>query len=133
MEKINKDENEWKQELTPEEFYVTRQKGTESPFSGEYNTNKEEGVYKCKCCGLPLFSSEAKYDSGSGWPSFFAPLKKENVDEYFDKSHGMIRTEVTCSRCGCHLGHLFTDGPNPTGLRYCINSISLKFDKEKKA
>jgi peptide-methionine (R)-S-oxide reductase len=129
MEKINKTDEEWMKELSPEEFKVTRKKGTEAPFTGAYNHNKEKGEYKCKCCGLPLFSSETKYDSGSGWPSFYKPLNEENIEEHADKSLGMVRTEVTCKRCGAHLGHVFPDGPEPTGLRYCINSVSLKFDK----
>jgi peptide-methionine (R)-S-oxide reductase len=130
LEKINKSDSEWKEILSEEEFRVTRKKGTEPPFRGEYNNNKNKGTYTCRCCGLPLFDSDTKYDSGSGWPSFFAPLEEDNIEEHRDLSHGMIRTEVTCKRCGCHLGHLFTDGPKPTGLRYCINSVSLKFEED---
>jgi peptide-methionine (R)-S-oxide reductase len=128
-QKIIKSEEEWRSELTPEQYRVTRQKGTEMPFTGEYYKNKEDGVYRCVCCGAELFTSEAKYESGSGWPSFYEPAKEENVATDRDLSHGMDRTEILCSQCGAHLGHVFPDGPRPTGLRYCVNSASLKFEK----
>lgn len=121
---------EWKQLLTAEQFRVLRQKGTEPPYSGEYYRNREEGVYLCAACGQKLFGSETKYESGCGWPSFWAPLDSSTVDTAADQSHGMVRTEITCSRCGGHLGHVFPDGPEPTGLRYCVNSASLKFEKK---
>lgn len=131
MGKVNKTDREWQRELSPEEFRITRQKGTEPAFTGQYWNSKADGVYKCRCCGTPLFSSETKYDSGSGWPSFYRPIDQSNIDEHNDQSHGMIRTEVTCHVCDAHLGHVFEDGPQPTGLRYCINSASLKLQTQQ--
>jgi peptide-methionine (R)-S-oxide reductase len=129
MEKITKTEQEWKAQLTPEQYKVTRQHGTERAFSGQYHNVKERGTYECVCCGQPLFSSETKFDSGTGWPSFFQPLAKDAVAEKDDSSWFMKRTEVLCSRCDAHLGHVFPDGPEPTGLRYCMNSAALKLKK----
>ena len=130
MDKVRKSEEEWRRELTPEQYRVTREKGTERPFTGEYEDTKDAGTYVCVACGNPLFSSEAKYDSGSGWPSFFEPLPGESVATESDDSHFMERTEVLCGRCDAHLGHVFDDGPQPTGQRYCMNSVALKLEKE---
>ena len=125
--KIFKSDAEWRQLLTPEQYEVARKKGTELAFTGKYYNFEGKGIYQCACCGNHLFSSETKYDSGTGWPSFWAPLSEQNITTETDTSAGMIRTEVMCQRCGAHLGHLFNDGPSPTGLRFCLNSISMKF------
>ena len=127
-DKIEKSEEDWKKELSPEQYQVCRMKGTEPPFTGKYYKTKDPGVYKCVACGNELFASETKYESGSGWPSFYQPIAKDNVETESDDTYGMQRTEVMCSKCGAHLGHVFPDGPRPTGLRYCINSVSLKLD-----
>jgi methionine-R-sulfoxide reductase len=122
---------EWKKRLSPDRFNVLREKGTESPFTGTLLHNKEKGTYSCGGCGLELFSSDSKFDSGSGWPSFFQSIDEKNVNTHEDRSFGMVRTEIRCARCGGHLGHIFDDGPEPTGLRYCINSLSLEFSDKK--
>lgn len=131
VKKIVKTEEEWKELLSPEEYYVLRERGTEPPFAGKYYHHFEKGVYLCAACGNELFDSMSKYDSGSGWPSFFQPISDENIEIEPDLSFGMRRIEVKCGACGSHLGHVFNDGPKPTGLRYCINSISLKFKKQE--
>ena len=129
---LRKTEAEWRQQLTDEEYRVTRQKGTERAFTGKYWDTHEEGVFHCVCCGEPLFDSETKFDSGTGWPSFYAPLDESKVELETDESYGMVRTEVMCRRCEAHLGHVFPDGPKPTGLRFCINSAALRLEENSK-
>jgi peptide-methionine (R)-S-oxide reductase len=128
MDKVRKTDQEWQKELSPDVYRVTRQKGTERPFTGALLENKQEGVYRCGACGQPLFNSETKFNSGSGWPSYWAPIDEHAIEQETDRSHSMVRDEIVCSRCDSHLGHVFPDGPQPTGMRYCINSLSLKFE-----
>ena len=132
LPRVEKSDEEWQKQLTPQQYQVARDKGTERPFCGTLLDNKKQGVYTCVCCNLPLFTSDSKFNSGTGWPSFFAPIAKENVIEHRDVGYGMVRTEILCARCDCHLGHVFEDGPRPTGLRYCVNSESLKFTESDK-
>ncbi|MBV8052516.1 MAG: peptide-methionine (R)-S-oxide reductase MsrB [Acidobacteriaceae bacterium] len=131
-EKITKTEEEWRKQLSPEQYHVTREAGTEPAFTGKYWKTKDKGMYSCACCGAPLFNSETKFDSGTGWPSFTQPVERSAVAEHTDRSYGMNRTEVRCARCDAHLGHVFPDGPGPTGTRYCMNSASLDLKAEKK-
>ncbi|WP_345987142.1 peptide-methionine (R)-S-oxide reductase MsrB [Sulfurimonas sp. HSL1-2] len=129
MEKVTKTEQEWRAQLSPEAYHVCREHGTEAPFSGKFYQHKGDGVYRCVCCDAPLFTSDTKFDSGTGWPSYFEPYSDEALVEIKDTSFGMVRIEVRCARCDAHLGHVFPDGPEPTGLRYCINSVCLTFDE----
>ncbi|MEB3767856.1 peptide-methionine (R)-S-oxide reductase MsrB [Acinetobacter sp. MD2] len=133
MGKVNKSDREWQRSLSAEEYRITRQKGTEAPFTGKYWNSHQSGVYVCRCCGAELFSSDAKYDSGCGWPSFYKALNNSAIEEHEDVSHGMDRVEIVCHQCDAHLGHVFEDGPQPTGLRYCVNSASLDLKSQQKS
>ena len=132
MAKVVKSDADWESQLTPDQYRIARAKGTEAPLCGNLLDNKKAGIYRCVCCGLPLFSSDAKFHSGTGWPSFFQPVAQENVIEHVDRAYGMVRTEILCARCDAHLGHVFEDGPRPTGLRFCVNSESLEFTPSDK-
>lgn len=129
--KIEKSDEQWREQLTPEQYYVCREKGTERPFSGEFCHHERDGTYTCVCCGAVLFESGTKFDAGCGWPSFWAAAAPGAINEHLDTSHGMVRTEITCAQCDAHLGHVFPDGPEPSGLRYCVNSLSLGFEEEQ--
>lgn len=128
--KIEKSDEQWREQLTPEQYYVCREKGTERPFSGEFCHHAQDGTYTCVCCGAVLFESDTKFDAGCGWPSFWAAAVPGAINEHMDTSHGMVRTEITCAQCDAHLGHVFPDGPEPSGLRYCVNSVSLGFEEK---
>ena len=133
MSKLQKTSAQWQPELSPEEFYICREKGTERAFTGKYWNCHQKGVYLCRCCGNPLFSSETKFESGSGWPSFYQPMNSDAIAEHKDMTHGMVRVEITCQHCDAHLGHVFPDGPKPTSLRYCVNSASLKLQTQEES